>query len=389
MDKLLEVSNKLIKGTDISFFRYIYAHINWNNRMIGLTGPRGVGKTTLILQHIKKELNPAQTLYVTAEDFYFADNRLLNLAGAFEKRGGKFLFIDEIHKYQDWSKELKLIYDYHPDLKVVFTGSSVLDLKKGSSDLSRRAVMYHLQGLSFREYLELFHQITVSSYSLDDVLDHRIELPELEHPLPFFDDYLKRGYYPFALEEDFETRLQQVVNQTLETDIPLFAGMNMVTGRKLKQLLSIIAQSVPFKPNMSKIAAALSVSRNNIADYCLFIEEAGMIAQLRNATGGIKGLGKVDKIYLDNTNLIYNLARENANMGNVRETFFFNQLRAEHEIIVSPVADFLVGEHTFEVGGKNKGKKQIQEVDKAYVVKDNIEHGFLNTIPLWQFGFLY
>jgi len=389
MDKLFEIFYKLLKETDTSFFRYIYSDINWNNRMIGLTGPRGIGKTTLILQHIKEDLDPANTLYVTAEDFYFADNRFLNLADAFAKRGGKNLFIDEIHKYDNWAKELKLIYDYHPDLKVVFTGSSVLDLKKGSSDLSRRVVMYHMQGLSFREYLQLFHQISAPSYSLNEILQHKVELPDVEHPLPLFDDYLKRGYYPFALEEDFEMRLQQVVNQTLETDIPFYAGMNISSGRKLKQLLSIIAQSAPFKPNMTKIATALSASRNNIADYCLFIEEAGMIAQLRNATGGIQGLGKVDKIYLDNTNLIYSLASENANIGNIRETFFFNQLRAKHDIIVSPVADFLVDEYTFEVGGKNKGMRQIQEIDNAYVVKDDIEQGFLNTIPLWQFGFLY
>ncbi|MDA3880507.1 MAG: AAA family ATPase [Prolixibacteraceae bacterium] len=396
MEKLFVIFHKLLKETDTRFFRYKYADINWDNRMIGITGPRGVGKTTLILQHIKKELDPAKTLYVTAEDFYFADNRLLNLAEAFAKRGGKNLFIDEIHKYKDWSKELKLIYDYHPDLKVVFTGSSVLELRKGSSDLSRRSVMYHMQGLSFREYLQLFHQISSSSassaysaYSLNDILEHKVELPELEHPLPLFEDYLKRGYYPFALEDDFETRLQQVVNQTLETDIPIYAGMNISTGRKLKQLLAIIAQSVPFKPNMTKIATALSASRNNIADYCHFIEEAGMIAQLRNATGGIKGLGKVDKIYLDNTNLVYNLASENANIGNIRETFFYNQIRAKHDITVSPVADFLVDEYTFEIGGENKGMRQIQNIENAYVVKDDIEQGFLNTIPLWQFGFMY
>ncbi|HKK62025.1 MAG TPA: AAA family ATPase [Bacteroidales bacterium] len=389
MEKLFVIFHKLLKETDARFFRYKYADINWDNRMIGITGPRGVGKTTLILQHIKKDLNPANTLYVTAEDFYFADNRLLNLAEAFAKRGGKNLFIDEIHKYKDWAKELKLIYDYHPDLKVVFTGSSVLELKKGSSDLSRRSVMYHMQGLSFREYLQLFHRISSSSYSLNDILEHKVELPELEHPLPLFEDYLIRGYYPFALEDDFETRLQQVVNQTLETDIPVYAGMNIATGRKLKQLLAIIAQSVPFKPNMTKIATALSASRNNIADYCHFIEEAGMIAQLRNATKGIKGLGKVDKIYLDNTNLVYNLASENANIGNIRETFFYNQIRAKHDITVSPAADFLVGEYTFEVGGKNKGMRQIQNIENAYVVKDDIEQGFLNTIPLWQFGFMY
>ncbi|HEY5511104.1 MAG TPA: AAA family ATPase [Prolixibacteraceae bacterium] len=389
MDKLLEQFLKLLKETDTDFFRYIYAEVNWKSRMIGLTGPRGVGKTTLVLQHIKKNLNPAETLYVTAEDFYFADNKLIDLADTFVKSGGKYLFVDEIHKYKEWAKELKLIYDYHPELNVVFTGSSVLDIKKGASDLSRRAVMYHMQGLSFREYLQLFHQISVRAYSLEEILEHKVELPEVKHPLPFFENYLKRGYYPFALEENFELRLQQIVNQTLETDIPLYAGMNVSTGRKLKQLLAIIAKSVPFKPNMTSIGTALSASRNNITDYCLFIEEAGMIAQLRDATGGIKGLGKVDKIYLDNTNLIYSLANDNSNTGNIRESFFLNQLRVKHDVIVSPVADFLVGDYTFEVGGKNKGLKQIQGINKAYIVKDDIELGYLNTVPLWQFGLTY
>lgn len=389
MDKLFEQFLKLLKETDTGFFRYIYAEVNWKSRMIGLTGPRGVGKTTLVLQHIKKNLNPAETLYVTAEDFYFSDNKLIDLADAFVKRNGKYLFVDEIHKYKDWAKELKLIYDYHPELNVVFTGSSVLDIRKGASDLSRRAVMYNMQGLSFREYLQLFHQIAVRTYSLEDILVHKAELPGIKHPLPFFEDYLKRGYYPFSLEENFELKLQQIVNQTLETDIPLYAGMNVSTGRKLKQLLAIIAKSVPYKPNMTSIATVLSASRNNIADYCLFIEEAGMITQLRDATGGIRGLGKVNKIYLDNTNLIYNLANDNSNSGNIRETFFLNQLRVKYDMVASPVADFMIGDYTFEVGGKNKGLKQIQAVDNAFVVKDNIEQGYLNTIPLWAFGLTY
>ena len=389
MDKLLEHFQKLLRETETGFFRYIYTEMNWKNRMIGLTGPRGVGKTTLVLQHIKSNLNPAETLYVTAEDFYFADNRLIDLAGDFVKRGGKYLFIDEIHKYKDWSKELKLIYDYHPELNVVFTGSSVLDIKKGASDLSRRAIMYNMQGLSFREYLQLFHQIAVRSYSLEEILDHKAEIPGVKHPLPFFENYLKKGYYPFASEEDFDLKLQQIVNQTLETDIPFYGGMNVSTGRKLKQLLAIIAKSVPFKPNMTSIASALSASRNNIAGYCLFIEEAGMIVQLRDFTGGIRGLGKVEKIYLDNTNLIYSLANDNSNRGNIRETFFLNQLRVKYGVIASPVADFLVGDYSFEVGGKNKGLRQIQEIDKAFIVKDDIEMGYLNTIPLWQFGLTY
>ena len=389
MDKLFEQFQKLLRETDTGFFRYIYAEINWKNRMIGLTGPRGVGKTTLVLQHIKMNMNVADTLYVTAEDFYFADNRLIDLAGDFVKRGGKYLFIDEIHKYKDWSKELKLIYDYHHGLNVVFTGSSVLDIKKGAADLSRRAVMYNMRGLSFREYLQLFHQISARVYSLEEILEHKAGLPDVKHPLPLFAAYLKSGYYPFAKEEDFNLKLQQIVNQTLETDIPMYAGMNVSTGRKLKQLLAIIAKSVPFKPNMTSIATALSASRNNITDYCLFIEEAGMIAQLREATGGIKGLGKVNKIYLDNTNLIYCLANENANTGNIRETFFLNQLSVKYEVMASPAADFIVGDYTFEVGGKNKGLKQIQGIGKGFIAKDDIELGYLNTIPLWQFGLTY
>jgi uncharacterized protein len=389
MDKLYEHFNNLLRETNTDFLRYIYSEINWNSRMIGLTGPRGVGKTTLLMQHIKLTLNTKDTLYVSAEDFYFADNKLVDLADAFVKRGGKYLFINEIHKYKDWSRELKLMYDYYSELNIIFTGSSVLDIKKGASDLSRRAVMYHIQGLSFREYLQLFHNTSVDVYSLSEILEQKVVLQELKHPLPLFDDYLKRGYYPFALDENFDMRLQQIVIQTLETDIPLYAGMNVSTGRKLKQLLAIIAKSVPFKPNLTSIATALNASRNNISDYCLYIEEAGMITQLRDATGGIKGLGKVDKIYLDNTNLIYNLVDENPNIGNVRETFFMNQLRVKNDVITSSIADFQINDTIFEVGGKNKGQKQIQGLENAFIVKDGIEYGYMNTIPLWQFGLTY
>jgi predicted AAA+ superfamily ATPase len=357
--------------------------------MIGLTGPRGVGKTTLILQHIKNDLNPDESLYVTAEDFYFADHNLLDLADAFTKKGGQYLFIDEIHKYKDWSKELKLIYDYHPQLKVVFTGSSILDINRGAADLSRRAVMYRMQGLSFREYLQLFHHISADVYTLQDIIAHKVEIPGVDHPLPLFSDYLRRGYYPFAMEDEYGLRLQQIINQTLESDIPQYAEMNVSTGRKLKQLLAIISKSTPFKPNFSSIAIAIGAGRNNIADYCLYIEEAGLIAQLRDSTGGIRGLGKVDKIYLDNTNLIYNLAKDTSNIGNIRETFFFNQLRVHFDVIASPVSDFLIDGMTFEVGGKNKSQKQIQGIEKGYVVKDDIEFGYANIIPLWQLGMNY
>lgn len=389
MDKLFEIYYKLLSEVNSDFLRYQYTRINWQNRMIGLTGPRGVGKTTLILQHIKNTLNPEKTLYVTVEDFYFAGNTLLELADAFTKMGGEHLFVDEIHKYKNWSKELKLIYDYHPKLQIVFTGSSVLDINKGVSDLTRRAVMYQMQGLSFREYLRLFHEIEVPVFDLESILAHKVKLTEVEHPLPLFQQYLKSGYYPFAIENDFEIKLQQVINQTLETDIPQFLNMHISTGRKLKQLLSVIAQSVPFKPNFSKIADLIGVSRNNIADYFLLLEEAGMITQLRDETGGIRSLGKVEKIYLDNSNLLYSLSDENPNIGNIRETFFLNQTRVLFDSISSQISDFTIDDKTFEIGGKRKGQKQIGSAENGYIVKDNIEFGYANVVPLWQFGLLY
>jgi len=389
MQTLFEYSNRLISNVDKKFTRYLYNSIHWENRLIGIVGPRGVGKTTLVLQYIKNNLDVRHTLYVSAEDFYFAKHRLSDLASDFVKWGGKCLFIDEIHKYPDWSKELKLIYDYHNHLKVVFTGSSVLDLKKGSSDLSRRAILYNLQGLSFREYLMLFHQIEVPVFNLNEILNHQVEVPQMAHPLPFFADYLKSGYYPFALEPDFDLKLLQVVHQTLESDIPVYAGMNVSKGRQLKQLMAIIAESVPFKPNMTKISEILAISRNVIADYLLYMEEAGMIAQLRDDTNGIRGLGKINKVYVDNTNLVYILAGENANKGNIRETFFLNQCRVHHQIVSSNMADFKMEEKDFELGGKSKGLKQIETAENGFLVKDDIETGFFNTIPLWHFGLMY
>ena len=389
MQTLFEYSNRLISNVDKKFTRYLYNTIHWENRLIGIVGPRGVGKTTLVLQYIKNNLGVRHTLYVSAEDFYFAKHRLSDLASDFVKWGGKYLFIDEIHKYPDWSNELKLIYDYHNHLKVVFTGSSVLDLKKGSSDLSRRSVLYNLQGLSFREYLMLFHHIEVPVFNLNEILSHQVKVPQMAHPLPLFADYLKRGYYPFALEPDFDLKLLQVVHQTLESDIPVYAGMNVSKGRQLKQLMAIIAESVPFKPNMTKISEILAISRNVIADYLLYMEEAGMLAQLRDDTKGIRGLGKINKVYLDNTNLVYILAGENANKGNIRETFFLNQCRVHHQIVSSNLADFKMEDKDFEIGGKNKGLKQIKTVENSFLVKDDIESGFFNTIPLWHFGLMY
>lgn len=389
MDRLQKNFDLVLRSVPADFHRYMYARINWENRLLGLVGPRGVGKTTLVLQHALKELHRSETLYVTADDLYFSKHTLLELADEFSRLGGKVLIIDEIHKYKEWSRELKLIYDYHAGLKVIFTGSSILDITKGTSDLSRRAVMYQMQGLSFREYLQMFHQISLPVYTLDEILSHQVKTPDNFRPYAYFQSYLQKGYYPFAMEDDFEIRLQQVVRNTLETDILQFAEINVATARKLKQLLAIISQSVPFKPNMSSLAAMISAGRNNLADYFLYMEEAGLIAQLRDDTGGIRGLGKVDKVYLDNTNLIHVLGEGEANIGNIRETFFFNQLRVNQDVITSSISDFEIGKRTFEVGGKNKKQKQLQGVTNGFVVKDEIETGYLNVIPLWMFGLNY
>ena len=389
MDRLQKNFDLVLRNIPTDFYRYKYNKINWENRLLGLVGPRGVGKTTLVLQYALKQQKRNETLYVTADDLYFANHTLLDLADEFSRLGGKILIIDEIHKYKEWSRELKLIYDYHAELKVIFTGSSILDITKGTSDLSRRVVMYQMQGLSFREYLQMFHQINLPVYTLDEILSHQVEIPNDFRPYAYFQSYLKKGYYPFAMDEDFEIRLQQVVRNTLETDILQFAEINVSTARKLKQLLAIISQSVPFKPNMSNLATMINAGRNNLADYFLYMEEAGLIAQLRDDTGGIRGLGKVDKVYLDNTNLVSVLGAEEANIGNIRETFFFNQLRVNQDVITSSISDFQIGKRTFEVGGKNKKQKQLQGISDGFIVKDDIETGYLNVIPLWMFGLNY
>lgn len=389
MRTLYQTYETLLQNTTTGFKRYLYNEIKWDNRMIGIIGARGVGKTTMILQYIKENLDHKKALYVSADDMYFSENRLVDLADEFYKSAGEYLFIDEIHKYANWSRELKNIYDSFPSLQIVFTGSSVLDIPKGSADLSRRAIVYKLYGLSFREFLQIFHNYQTEVYSLKQIINNEVKLKDIIHPLPLFDDYLKRGYYPFGLENDMNIRLGQIIVHTLETDIPQYANLNVGTSRKLKKLLSIIAESVPFKPNFSKISEMIGVSRNSLDDYFSYMDNAGLISQLRNETSGIRGLGKVDKIYLDNTNIIYNLAGEKSNAGNIRETFFLNQMRVRNEVTSSKKADFSIDESTFEIGGKNKQQKQIEKVRKSYVVKDNIEFGYQNVIPLWAFGFNY
>ncbi len=389
MEQLFEYFDRKLQETPTDLVRYMYDRIAWSGHALGLVGPRGVGKSTLLLQYIKKELKGEHALYVSADQLYFASHRLVDVADRFYKMGGKHLFVDEIHKYEGWAAEVKQIYDSYSDFQLVISGSSILDITKGMADLSRRVPIYEMQGLSFREYLHLFHGIKMEVVGWEQLLGHDYAILGVEHPLPLFHDYLRRGYYPFGGDEAFDLELQQVVAQTMESDIPLYLNTNVSTGRKLKQLLMVIAESVPFKPVMQKLADVTGISRNVVSDYLMYIERAGMIAQLRDAVGGIRGLGKTEKVYLDNTNLIYVLAPKRADIGNVRETFFMNQLRVVGDVLCSPVSDFLVEGRTFEIGGRKKGQKQIAEVTDGYVVKDDIERGYGNVLPLWAFGLMY
>ncbi len=382
-EQLNLVSNK--------FKRYMFDKLPWEARLVGLTGPRGIGKSTMILQHINtlEESKKEKSLYVAADHSYFTTHSFIDTAAQFVREGGEWLFIDEIHKYNGWSRELKQIYDSHPELHVFFTGSSVLDILDGEADLSRRALMYEMQGLSFREYLEFFHGIKTPVRTLDDILEGNVTINGLLHPIPLFSKYLKEGYYPFAKEGHILQRLQQVIRLTMEIDIPQFANMSPSTVKKLRRMLSIIAKNVPYKPEATGLANEIKVSRNDIPDYLLYMEKAGMIGQLRDETGGMRGLGKTEKVYLDNPNLIYALSGDEANIGNVRETFFYNQTRLTQDVTSSKVSDFAIGKYTFEIGGTKKSHRQIKDIDNSFVVRDDMEFANGDILPLWGFGLLY
>ena len=390
MNALYEYQQLILSQINISFLRYKYYELDWTRRVFGIVGPRGVGKTTMVLQYIKQKLSLQNSLYITLDHIYFSTHTLIDVADKFYKEGGKHLIIDEVHKAFNWSVQLKQIIDSYPNMQIIFTGSSVLDIYRGVADLTRRAPIYEMQGLSFREYLVLYHDIQTPTWNLDDLINHRVTLTNVEHPLPLFNDYLKRGYYPFErIASDFSTNLMQVINRTMETDIPLYANINISVARKLQNLLVVIAESVPFKPNYKKLAEVTGISRNDIADYIYYMERAGMLMSLHDTTQGIRSIGKSHKLYVDNTNLMYVLSPENIDKGNLRETFFLNQLRVKYPVIASQKADFEIGNYVFEVGGKNKNQKQLDNNPNGYIVKDDIEFGYRNVIPLWAFGLTY
>lgn len=390
MEELHNTFQLLLQRTPTSFVRYLHDQIDWSSRLIAILGSRGVGKSTMILQHIKMHEKVEETLYVTADDFYFTTHRLYDLAREFFTEGGKVLYIDEIHKYKGWSQEIKNIYDQLPDLRVVYSGSSILELEKGGADLSRRKIEYLLPGLSFREYVNLSQGWNLPPYTLNEILEGKVEFPfEHERPIKLFHQYMKEGYYPFFIEGNYHLRLQGVIKQIVDEDIPNYAAIALASRSKLRKLLYILAQSVPFKPNYSKLEKDLNISRNTLPDYINYLEKAGLILALRENTTGLKLLEKVEKIYLQNPNLAYALSETTPDVGNMRENIFLAWMQVTHRVTSSKASDFEIDGYTFEVGGKNKGQLQLRGTSDGYVVRDGIEYASRNTIPLWMFGFIY
>ena len=390
MQALYEQFYQLLELTPMNFFREKIDQINWDVRILGILGQKGVGKSTLILQHIKRQGNVDKSLYIVADDIYFSAHTLLETARDFFARGGKYLYIDEIHKYQNWSREIKNIYDSLPLLHVVYSGSSMLDLKQGGADLSRRVIEYHLPVWSFREYLNLRCGWQLKTATLEEVLKGKVDFPYgAERPLMYFDEYMKKGCYPFSLEPEFETRLRQVVNTTIELDIPKYAQMTIAATRKLKKFMYYISKSVPVKINYSDMARDLELDREDLPKYLEYLEKAELVSVLRIKANGDAILRKMDKLYLHNPNMSYVLSGEKPNDGNSRETIFLCWTKHLYDTLESPVSDFEIAGKTFEVGGRKKGKKQIQDATEGYIVKDNIEYVFDNQVPLWMFGFLY
>ncbi|MFO7828745.1 MAG: AAA family ATPase [Bacteroidales bacterium] len=398
MDKLFQYSKSRINSVNTGFKRYLWNKIDWNSRLIAITGARGVGKTTLLLQYIKENLAkyPDEVIYVNLDDLYFSKTTIVDFTDEFVKRGGKYLFLDEVHKYLNWSQEIKNIYDYFNQLKIVITGSSALDIFKGKADLSRRAIMYKMQGLSFREFIALKYKHLFPVLDLDQIVSSpSIYISEILNkikPVKLFEEYLRTGYYPFFLEDEqnFHIRLKQTVNHVLDNDLPSVEKIDFTSVHNLRKLLSILTEIVPYKPNILKLSKQVEVSRETLIKYLYLLSRADLLMLLQTDALGISKLNKPEKIYLNNPNLAYAITDTQVNKGTLRETFFYNQLNEGNHVLYSSKGDFLINNrYIFEVGGKNKTRKQIQDINNAYIAADNIEYAQGNKIPLWLFGFLY
>ena len=404
MESLFEVSNSLLNRVNTDFQRSMIARVDWSMPLIEIRGSRGVGKTTLMLQRAKQLQKAGEkVIYVTLDSPQFYKLTLYEFADSFSKMGGTYLFVDEVHRYpakhkdSDWSLELKNIYDAFSDLKIVYSGSSILHLFKGKGDLSRRKASYTLNGLSFREYLQLYAKINLDILSLEDILNNHGDiaakiLQEIK-PLPYFKKYLRTGYYPFfkGNEAVYFKQLQEIVNTIIDADIPYLVSVSHNAREQLKRLLGAISSTVPYVPNLGNLADSVFISdQRTLLKYLLLLDEAQIISLVRSDSKGNKLLQKPEKILMGDSNLIYALGLNRDDIGTVRESYFYDQLSVVGDISYSSAADFLVdNKYVFEVGGKSKGKKQIKNQEHAYLAADDIEIGFANKIPLWLFGMLY
>jgi len=397
MEPLVELSLKHLKNCSLDFRRFMIDEIDWSDRLIAIMGSRGAGKTTLMLQHLKETYGlGTKALYLSLDNVYFAQNNLVDLASHFVKMGGEALYIDEVHKYPNWSMELKNLYDDYPELKVVFSGSSMLELYKGHGDLSRRLSSYVLPTMSFREYIELEHKVRFSAVSLNDVIARHTEICheicDKIKPIALYSDYIEYGALPFYRDNrsKYHQRLHNVINMTLDYDLPSVTPTDYSHVIKIKLLLKIISDLVPYKPNITKLASQTGIDRKTVLKYLDLLDKSGLSMQLTTASASDSVFTKPQKIYLGNPNFMFALCNEKPNVGTLRETFFCNQVSARHEVHYSESSDFLVDKiYTFEIGGKNKGDKQLGGNPNGYVASDNLEYGFGNHIPLWLFGFLY
>ena len=397
MESLYLYQNQLLTSTSFLFRRSLLDKIDWNERLIGVIGARGVGKTTCLLQRLTESDPEGKiSLYVSMDNLANPYLSLLSLAQDFRLRGGKTLMIDEIHKYRGWAQEIKNIYDLYPDLTVVFSGSSVLRIMDESVDLSRRAVLYDLHGLSFREYISVSQGIHLPVLNLADLLKDHIrfarEIVLKVKPLAVFNDYLKFGHYPYFLQSQnsYLFKLESTINYILEYEIPAMFNLDYRNVQKLKRALRYIAGNLPYQPNITKLAEAVELNRNTLLQYLFYLEKAGVIHTLYRNGSFYGKLTKPGKILLYHPNLIYALSSGQQEQGSIRECFFVNQLRTQFPVELADKGDFLVdGKYTIEIGGKGKTRSQIAGMTSAFVVSDDIEFGFENKIPLWMFGFLY
>ena len=397
MDILLEQSERLISNINLNFKRYLFGTIQWDSRLIGIKGARGTGKTTLLLQWIKEQNLPTEkAAYFSLDDLYFLEHSLKETVTQFYKNGGLVLVLDEVHKYKNWSIEIKNIYDFFPELKIIFTGSSIIDISRQEGDLSRRALMYELPGLSYREYLSMLGIINLPVIGLEELLFNSAEIkkkiPHTFRPLEHFNNYLNYGYYPFGIVDSssIHQRINQLIRTIVEVDMAELKDFDIRNAKKLLQLVYVIAQQVPFKPNISSLAIKTNIHRNSLNNYLYYLEQAKILSLLFPAGNSTAVLQKPEKIFLNNTTLLAALAEQKPNIGTVRETFFLSQLQTLHKVQLPKQGDFYVNNtYTFEVGGKGKGQKQLESLENAWVVKDDIEFPMLKTIPLWMFGLLY